>query len=273
MSATPIPRTLALIIYGDLDVSAIRELPKGRRPVQTLVISSKKRSRALNFICKNIMEGRQAYIVCPLIDENESDLVSITQYVEALAQTPLAACRIDSLSGRLKPKEKEARMAAFQEGKIDVLVSTTVVEVGVDVPNANIMLVENAERVGLSQLHQLRGRVGRGEYQSYCILVSDNDGEENQKRLKAMASTSDGFLIAEEDLKLRGPGDFFGLRQHGLPSLKIASLLDDMAVLEQTRRIAQEILREDSGLIKPQNRGLRRMVKRLFSRSGQDTLS
>ena len=273
MSATPIPRTLALIIYGDLDVSAIRELPKGRRPVQTLVIDSKKRGRALNFINKNISEGRQAYIVCPLIDENESDLASISQYTAALAKTPLSACRIDSLSGRLKPKEKEARMAAFQAGKTDILISTTVVEVGVDVPNANIMLIDNAERFGLSQLHQLRGRVGRGVHQSYCILVSDNDGAENRKRLKAMASTSDGFLIAEEDLKLRGPGDFFGLRQHGLPVLKIASLLDDMAVLEQTRRIAQEILQKDSGLAFPQNLGLRRMVIRLFSRPGQDILS
>lgn len=273
MSATPIPRTLALIIYGDLDVSIIRELPKGRQPVETFSINSSKRGRALGFLKKYLDEGRQAYIVCPLIDESESDLISIQEYLRALRRTPLAEYRIEALHGKLKPREKEELMAAFKAREIQVLVSTTVVEVGVDVPNANIMIVENAERFGLSQLHQLRGRVGRGKYQSYCILVSDNTGEDNRKRLKVMTSTTDGFQIAEEDLRLRGPGDFFGLRQHGLPTLKIANLLDNIDVLNETRGVAAEILRADPSLSKPENRGLHRMVKRLFDQSEQLTLN
>lgn len=265
MSATPIPRTLALMIYGDLDISAIRELPQGRQPIDTLVIDSPKRLRALGFIREHIRQGRQAYIVCPLIEENGSDLRSTQTYLQELQDTPLQDVRIGSLNGKMKPKEKEEVMSAFQRGELDVLVTTTVVEVGVDVPNANIMLIENAERFGLSQLHQLRGRVGRGQYKSWCILVSDHPGEDNRRRLKVMATVRDGFAIAEEDLKLRGPGDFFGERQHGLPELKIASLLDNMDLLNQTREIALQLLKEDPALSSPEHRGLKQMVRRLFS--------
>lgn len=273
MSATPIPRTLALIIYGDLDVSQIKELPQGRQPVETHCINGKIRARSLGFVKKNIDEGRQAYIVCPLIEENESDLVSVQEYIEALKQTPLGSYRIEALNGRLKSAEKEGIMRRFKAGEIDILVSTTVVEVGVDVPNASIMVVENAERFGLSQLHQLRGRVGRGKHKSYCILISDNKGEENQKRLKVMASISDGFLIANEDLKLRGPGDFFGFRQHGLPELRIANLVNDMDILKETTRLANEILGEDAELDAPQNAGLKKAVSALFDRNGQESFS
>lgn len=273
MSATPIPRTLALIIYGDLDVSQIKELPKGRQGVETHCITSKIRERALGFVKKNIDEGRQAYVVCPLIEENESDLVSVEEYINALKPTPLGRYRIEALNGRLKASQKEDVMRRFKQGEIDILVSTTVVEVGVDVPNASIMVVENAERFGLSQLHQLRGRVGRGEHKSYCILISDNKGEENKARLKAMASISDGFMIANEDLKLRGPGDFFGFKQHGLPQLRIASLLNDMDILRETTRLANEILGDDQELSSQQNLGLKKAVTALFDRNGQESFS
>lgn len=215
MSATPIPRTLALLIYGDLDVSVIRELPSGRKPVRTMAIGSDKRLRALGFIKKQIDAGRQAYIVCPLIEDNESELVSAQEYVKKLKNTPLAECSSVILHGRMKAKEKETLMRAFRDGEISLLIATTVVEVGVDVPNATVMMIENAERFGLSQLHQLRGRVGRGAYESYCILVSDHKGEENRRRLHTMVTMQNGFDVAQEDLKLRGPGDFFGKRQHG----------------------------------------------------------
>lgn len=269
MSATPIPRTLALIIYGDLDISVIRELPKGRQPIDTHYIHSGIRARSLGFVQKQLDAGRQAYIVCPLIEENDSDLISITQYIKALQATPLSKYRVESLNGKLKSAEKDSIMARFKVGQIDILVSTTVVEVGVDVPNATIMLVENAERFGLSQLHQLRGRVGRGEHKSYCILISDNQGEDNKTRLKTMVNTSDGFLIAEEDLKLRGPGDFFGLKQHGLPSLKIANLVNDMEILQETQSVAKDILTEDENLKLPQNKGLRFCVSQLFNKNEQ----
>lgn len=269
MSATPIPRTLALIIYGDLDVSVIKELPKGRKPIETYAVGSSKRVRALNFIKKNIDEGRQAYIVCPLIEDNESDLISITQYIEALQTTPLASYQIDALNGKLKPAQKEKIMDKYKRNETQILVSTTVVEVGVDVPNANVMMIENAERFGLSQLHQLRGRVGRGEHQSYCILVSDNQGEDNQKRLHVMKSTTDGFAIAEEDLKLRGPGDFFGFKQHGLPSLRIANLVHDMQTLQQTQALAKEILKQDKTLSNKENQGLKKQVEILFYQNEQ----
>ncbi len=273
MSATPIPRTLALIIYGDLDVSTIKELPAGRIPIDTFSISTKKRARALGFVKKQIDEGRQAYIVCPLIDENESDLISTTEYLNGLKTTELSSYNIGSLNGKLKAKEKEQLMARFKANEIQILVSTTVVEVGVDVANATVMMIENAERFGLSQLHQLRGRVGRGEHKSYCILVSDNQGEDNKKRLEVMKSTGDGFLIAEEDLKLRGPGDFFGLRQHGLPTLKLANLYDDMDMLKETQQLARVIIDKDNDLQSEENAGLRKLVKRLFRQNQQATLN
>ena len=269
MSATPIPRTLALLIYGDLDVSVIRELPVGRKPVRTMAIGSDKRLRALGFIKKQIDAGRQAYIVCPLIEENESELVSAQAYVKKLEKTPLSQCSSAILHGRMKAKEKEALMRAFRDGEISLLIATTVVEVGVDVPNATVMMIENAERFGLSQLHQLRGRVGRGVYDSYCILVSDHKGEENRRRLHTMVTMQNGFDVAQEDLKLRGPGDFFGKRQHGLPELRIADLLSDMKTLETARTAANRLLSEDPQLAFPEHHALEKKVRRLFLQNGQ----
>lgn len=267
MSATPIPRTLALIIYGDLDVSVIRHPPKGRLPIDTLFISGKKRARALHFVYEHLEAGEQAYLVCPLItpsEEEGSQLLSLEEYAESLQKTELAQKRIGILHGKQKPAEKDRIMLAFKRGELDLLLATTVVEVGVDVPNATIMMVENAENFGLSQLHQLRGRVGRGSRQSYCILVSDHRGEQTRERLKIMTRSSDGFEISEQDLKLRGPGDFFGSRQHGLPALRIANMVDDMQVLLHTQELARGILADDPKLSKAEHRGLRGMVDALF---------
>lgn len=267
MSATPIPRTLGLIIYGDLDISVIDELPAGRQKVDTLLINEKKRERALRFIREKLDQGLQAYIVCPLIEENNSELKSVTTYAQSLLEGPLQNCRVEILHGKLKAKEKEAIMDRFKRGETQLLVSTTVVEVGVDVPNAVIMMVENAERYGLSQLHQLRGRVGRGAKKSYCILVSNYDGKENKSRLKIMCETTNGFQIAEEDLALRGPGDFFGQRQHGLPDLKIANMSTDMEILRETQALAKQILAQDSMLTKPEHKGLHRLVSLLYAQN------
>lgn len=267
MSATPIPRTLALMIYGDLDLSVLDELPPGRQEIKTYAVTSEKRLRAFGFLKKQIAAGRQCYIICPMIDEGQNDMASVTQYAEKLRSQWLPGCSIAALHGRMKAKEKEAVMKRFSEGKISVLVSTTVVEVGVDVPNATVMLIENAERYGLSQLHQLRGRVGRGKYQSYCILISDAQNEEAVSRLGTMCHTNDGFKIADADLKLRGPGDFFGNRQHGLPALKIADMASDMECLNRAQEAAREILTADPLLEQPGNRALRAEVHQLFSRA------
>ncbi|MBW7571617.1 ATP-dependent DNA helicase RecG [Caproiciproducens sp. AGMB10547] len=264
MSATPIPRTLALMIYGDLDISILDELPPGRQKIDTYAVTSDKRLRAFRFIQKHIDEGRQCYIICPMIDEGQNDMASVNEYAEKVRNEWLRGYPIGVLHGKMKPKEKEAVMADFSQGKIAVLISTTVVEVGVDVPNAVVMLIENAERYGLSQLHQLRGRVGRGQYKSTCILISDAQNEETVTRLKTMCATNDGFQIAEQDLKLRGPGDFFGHRQHGLPDLKIADMIHDMDLLKEAQSVAQGILNEDADLELPQHRGLRAEVKQLF---------
>ena len=274
MSATPIPRTLALLIYGDLDISQILKLPGSRKPIQTMVIGSKQRKRALSFVREQIRQGRQAYIVCPLIDENETlSLSSVKQYVESLKKSPLADVQIGLLHGKLKPKEKDALMQSFASGETNVLVSTTVVEVGVDVPNATVMMIENAERFGLSQLHQLRGRVGRGTHESYCILVSDNQSEETKARLDVMKRESNGFVIAKEDLRLRGPGDFFGSRQHGLPKLRIANLVNDTQLLQKAQTCAKQILQNDPTLSKEEHRGLHKSVQRMFLQSGQTALN
>ncbi len=266
MSATPIPRTLALIFYGDLDLSVLDELPKGRQPVETLVVHSDKRQRALNFIRQHLDAGEQAYIVCPLIEDTDSELRAAAQYAASL-EAMFPDCRIGLLHGRMKAAEKEAVMENFKQNEIQLLVSTTVVEVGVDVPNATIMMVENAERFGLAQLHQLRGRVGRGSKKSYCILVSDNDNEETRRRLGVMKSTSDGFVIAQEDLKLRGSGDFFGSRQHGMPALAIASLTEDTQLLQEAQQAARELLAEDPELTKPGHEAMGVIITKLFDQN------
>mgnify|MGYP002924607868 CR=1 FL=1 len=248
MSATPIPRTLGLLMFGDLDISVLDELPPGRTPVKTYAITGKKRADMYGFVRRQLAAGRQAYIVCPVIDEGENDMQAVTTYYTDVAQPLLEHYRVGLMHGRLKAAEKAAVMEAFKAGELDALVSTTVIEVGVDVPNAAVMVIENAERFGLSQLHQLRGRVGRGRHQSYCILISDNQNEETRQRLKVMTKTTDGFKIAEEDLRLRGPGDFFGQRQHGLPGLKVADLGCDTLLLQEAQAAARKLLAEDPEL-------------------------
>jgi len=268
MSATPIPRTLAMIIYGDLDISILDELPPGRQKIKTYTVDSSKRQRAYRYIADHLDNGRQGYIVCPLVEEGENELAAAETFAESLANGFFRQYRVGLLHGRLRPSQKEAVMRDFAVGKVQLLVSTTVIEVGVDVPNAVIMLIENAERFGLSQLHQLRGRIGRGEHQSTCILVSDAENEQARRRLRKMAETADGFEIADEDLKLRGPGQFFGKRQHGLPELKIADFYADMAVLKTTAKAAKHLYASDAGLEKPENAGLRRAVAELFRSAG-----
>lgn len=248
MSATPIPRTLGLIIYGDLDISLLDELPPGRQEIRTDVVTSAYHKRIYKFIRDAVDRGEQAYIVCSLVDEGESDLISAKEYADNLAKNEFVGYSVGLLHGKMKPAEKDKVMQSFAEGETQILVSTTVVEVGVDVPNATVMLIENADRFGLSQLHQLRGRVGRGKNKSYCILVSDNKSDSSRERLQVMKHTSNGFDIADYDLKSRGPGDFFGKRQHGLPDLKIADMLEDTETLRQCRECALKMLESDPRL-------------------------
>lgn len=262
MSATPIPRTLSLILYGDLDVSVIDELPPGRRPVSTYVVGESMRKRVEAFVQKQAAEGRQTYIVCPAIDEDESEeLKSVNEYFAAAASGAYGGLKVGMLHGRMTPSEKERAMDAFRKGETDILVSTTVIEVGVDNPNASLMVVENADRFGLSQLHQLRGRVGRGTAESYCILISDR---KNAGRLKILTETCDGFKIAEKDLELRGPGEFFGSRQSGIPGLKLADLTGDMALLREAREAAGKVLGSDPELSKPENSAWAGFVRKTF---------
>mgnify|MGYP001629975699 FL=1 len=268
MSATPIPRTLALIIYGDLDVSVIDQLPPGRLPVKTVLVGESKRQRMYGFVREQIRQGRQAYIVCPAIETDPesaaADLKRVVEYAEGLQKLVFPDLGVGLVHGWMKATDKAAAMAAFARGETHILVSTTVVEVGVDVANATLMIVENADRYGLSQLHQLRGRVGRGEHQSWCVLVSDNRSPETRARLKVLVDTADGFRIAEEDLKLRGPGDFFGRRQHGLPALRMADLNTDTRVLKEARDAAAALLSADPDLSRPEHRPLLEKVRRLF---------
>ncbi len=267
MSATPIPRTLALILYGDLDVSIIDELPPGRKEIKTVAVRDDKRHRAYSFMAGELEQGRQIYFVCPLVEENDAlELKSVQDYAERLAKEVFPSYRVEFLHGKMKAREKERIMSAFANGEVKILVSTTVIEVGVNVPNATVMAVENAERFGLSQLHQLRGRVGRGEHQSYCVLFSESDGEIARKRLAVLCKTNDGFKISEEDLKLRGPGDFFGTKQHGVPDLKIADLARDIKVLKDAQEVASEILKKDSNLSLEEHQELGERVSQLFSK-------
>ncbi len=267
MSATPIPRTLALIIYGDLEISVLDEMPKGRIPIKTYGVDTGYRERIYNFIRKYINDGFQAYIVCPLIEEGVSEKASAVKYFEKLKTEYFPDIPIGLLHGKMKQKEKDEVMSSFKENEIKLLVSTTVIEVGVDVPNAVIMVIENAEQFGLSQLHQLRGRVGRGTEQSHCILITDSKSEYTRARIDTMVRTSDGFEIANEDLRLRGPGDFFGSKQHGLPELKIADMSSDVEILQETKILSEEILEADPKLTKIENAGLRKLVTSLFERS------
>jgi len=245
MTATPIPRTLSLVLYGDLDVSLVDSLPPDRKPIKTYVVDERMRERVYNFIRKNIAEGRQAYIVCPLVEDSDTmDVESATGLVEKIRDDALRGLRVGLIHGKMKSAEKDDIMRRFTRGELDVLVSTTVIEVGVNVPNANIMVIENAERFGLAQLHQLRGRVGRGPYQSYCILFNQSTSDIARQRMEIMARSNDGFVIAEKDLELRGPGDVFGVRQHGLPEFRIANLYRDMDVLKDVQKAVREIVSE-----------------------------
>lgn len=266
MTATPIPRTLALTVYGDLDVSVIDQMPPGRGVVKTYWVGENKRPDVYRFIEKQVSRGRQAFIVYPLIEESEKlQVKAAVKMLEEFQNKIFPHLKVGLLHGRMSAQEKEKTMKAFRDGDYDILVSTTVIEVGIDIPNATVMLIENAERFGLSQLHQLRGRIGRGEHESYCILMSDAVTEESKKRLTAMTKTSDGFKIAEYDLSLRGPGEFFGTRQHGLPELKIGNLATDLKLLETARQEAFALIKQDPKLIKPEHQLIKENLKNKFS--------
>lgn len=267
MSATPIPRTLALILYGDLDISIIDELPPNRKKIETYAVRKNMEERVNKFIRKQIKEGRQAYIVCPLVEENEDmeGLQSVIELAERYQKETFSEYKVAYLHGKMKPKEKDEIMLKFKDGEIQILIATTVIEVGVNVPNASIMVVENAERFGLAQLHQLRGRVGRGEYQSYCILKYEGNGDTIKQRMKVMCDTNDGFVISEKDLELRGSGDFFGTEQHGLPEFKIANLFEDIGILKRVQGLAIKIMEDDPLLEKEKNEKLNEIVKEKFN--------
>ena len=264
MTATPIPRTLSLILYGDLDISIIDELPPGRKPIETYSVKEDSRKKVLDFVLQKIKEGRQAYIICPLIEESEALIAkSAVEYGEKLKKSVFKNCSVAVLHGRIKAAERKQIMEDFSAGKIDVLVSTTVIEVGVDVANASVMIIENAERFGLSQLHQLRGRIGRGSHKSYCIMFAEG-GKIADERMKIMCESSDGFKISEKDLELRGPGEFFGIRQHGLPELKVANLSTDMLLLSQAKTAVENILASDPELSSPENRLIKEKIHSRF---------
>ncbi len=261
MTATPIPRTLALILYGDLDISIIDELPPNRKKIETYAVNKSMEQRIQNFIKKQVDEGRQAYIVCPLVEENEDiEAKSVIELFDKYQKEIFKDYRVAYMHGKLKQKEKDEIMQKFKDGQIDILISTTVIEVGVNVPNASIMVIENAERFGLAQLHQLRGRVGRGEYKSYCILVYQGNSELIRKRMQVMQDSNDGFLISEKDLELRGTGDFFGTKQHGIPDFKIANLFEDMPTLKLVQNLCIRILNDDPLLKKEKNAKLKLMI-------------
>jgi len=272
MSATPIPRTLALMVYGDLEVSVLDVMPMGRKPIKTYAVTGKLRERAMKFLTNELHQGRQAYIVCPAIDEGESDLKAVTAYADSVRENLLKGWKIDILHGQLTPEEKDIAMEKFRHHETDVLICTTVVEVGVDVPNATVMVIEDAERFGLSQLHQLRGRVGRGQYQSYCILITEHATDEAKERLRLLSSTTNGFEVAQADLELRGAGDFFGSQQHGLPPMKLATLTDK-PMLEQVEKAAELLLQNDPTLQKREYQDLNFEIGLLFAKNGENGLN
>ena len=265
MTATPIPRTLALILYGDLDISIIDELPPGRQKIDTFAVTKGMDERVNNFISKQIDEGRQAYIICPLVEDNEEiDAKSVMELAEKYKNETFKKYKVEYLHGKLKQKEKDDIMEKFKNKEIDILISTTVIEVGVDVPNANIIVIENAERFGLATLHQLRGRVGRGEYKSYCILKYNGSSDVIRQRMDVMTKTNDGFVISEKDLELRGSGEFFGTKQHGLPEFKIANLFEDIEMLKKVQSVAVKIMEEDPDLEEEKNILLKKMIEKKF---------
>ena len=271
MSATPIPRTLGLIIYGDLDISIIDEYPKGRKLIENYCVESALRQRVFGYIKKHIDEGRQGYIVCPMVEENEElDITSAEQYYAKIKDGDFKNYAVGLLHGKMKPAEKDKIMRDFKNGEIQLLVCTTVIEVGIDVPNAAIMVIENAERFGLSQLHQLRGRIGRGEYKSTCIFISDYKNGITADRLKIIKTNNDGFKIADEDLRLRGPGDFLGSRQHGLPDLKIADIYADNDVLRMAGMAAACLLENDPKLTKGENQNLRKEIIKMYKKLNEN---
>lgn len=268
MSATPIPRTLALILYGDLDISIIDELPPNRKTIETFAVTKRMEERVNNFIKKQVDEGRQAYIVCPLVEDSEeedNDLKSVITLYETCKKETFSEYRVEYIHGKMKQKEKDDIMNRFKNGEIDILISTTVIEVGVDVPNASIMVIEDAQRFGLAQLHQLRGRVGRGEYKSYCVLKYKGNGQNTKERMKVMCETNDGFVISQKDLELRGSGDFFGTAQHGIPEFKISNLFTDMDILKLAQEAAISIVDKDGKLEKEENKLLKELVKDKFT--------
>jgi ATP-dependent DNA helicase RecG len=268
MSATPIPRTLALTVYGDLDLSILDEMPPGRTPITTKWLEPKERERAYSFIRKQINEGRQAFVICPLIQESETiDAKAAVEEYERLQTQVYPDLRVGLIHGKLRPVDKDAVMNAFRDGQVDILVATSVVEVGIDVPNATVMLIEGADRFGLAQLHQFRGRVGRGAHQSYCMLLADKSGSTSDERLKVIEGTQDGFKLAEADLVLRGPGEFFGTRQSGLPDLKVAQLTD-VKLLERARKFAAELFERDPDLVQPENQLLKKGMQEFWHSEG-----
>lgn len=267
MTATPIPRTLALILYGDLDITTINELPPNRQTIETFVLNTSYRERVYNFIKQQILEGHQIYIVCPMVDETEQtkDLQSVKEYTHNLKNNIFKLFSIEYIHGKMKPKEKQEIMDKYISGEIDILVSTTVIEVGINVPNSTVMLIENCERFGLAQLHQLRGRVGRGNFKSYCILITDSKSKLTAERLKIMKKSNDGFELSQVDLNLRGPGDFFGTKQHGLPELKIANLYKDINILKAAQQAVKAVLEFDFELENEQNLSLKNKLSEFFN--------
>ena len=268
MSATPIPRTLALILYGDLDISIIDELPPNRKKIETYAVTKRMEERINKFVKEQIDEGRQAYIVCPLVEESEeedTDLKAVATLYETCKSETFPNYRVEYIHGKMRPKEKDEIMGRFKNGEIDILISTTVIEVGVDVPNASVMVIEDAQRFGLAQLHQLRGRVGRGEYKSYCVLKYKGSGQNTKERMKVMCETNDGFVISQKDLELRGSGDFFGTMQHGIPDFRIANLFTDMDILKLAQEVAIKIVDKDNKLENEENKLLRQLVKDKFT--------
>ena len=275
MTATPIPRTLALILYGDLDISIIDELPPGRQPIETIAIEHKRRKEAYeNLVRDEVEKGRQVYVVCPLVEESEKiEATAASELVEELKREFFSDLRVGLLHGKMRPSEKDAVMDDFKNKKLDILVSTTVIEVGVNVPNATLMIIENAERFGLAQLHQLRGRVGRGKHKSYCILIYNSKTEVCKERMAIMEETTDGFKISQKDLEIRGPGEFFGTRQHGLPELRVANIFKHIKILKQAQLEARYIIGQDSKLQLIENKKIKEEILYKFSEHEEISLN